>query len=124
MGRLRQPTKLLELSGAIKHDPQRYRDRADEPRPSTSIGDPPAEFLGAPHARHRELWREFIAEAPKGVLTGCDRYLLANACRIQVLIEQGACTMSMHSQLRRYMLDMGMTLSGRRMAEQTPKGTV
>ena len=88
MGR-RKSTVLLELSGATKHDPARYRDRADEPRPTTPIGDPPAEFMGPKFKRHRALWFELIEQRPGGVLTGCDRYLVANACRIQVIIEQG-----------------------------------
>ena len=45
MSRARKPTALLELTGALRKDPQRYRDRANEPRPDTSIGEPPADFI-------------------------------------------------------------------------------
>jgi hypothetical protein len=119
MGRSRKPTRLLELNGALKHDPQRYRDRADEPRPTAPVGDPPAEFAG--RKRETEIWTEFVIAAPKGLLTRCDRYLLANACRIQALIEQGNCSMSMHSCLRRYMVEMGISAAAQRVVQE-PNG--
>lgn len=116
MSRARKPTALLELTGALRKDPQRYRDRANEPRPDTSIGEPPADFIRTDSslaARHLRIWHEFIAEAPPGVLTGCDRKILANACRIQAAIEYGKATPAMFNQLRVYLNDMGMTPAGR-----------
>jgi hypothetical protein len=38
MGRPRKPTAALELSGAFKRNPQRRRDRADEPEVEGPVG--------------------------------------------------------------------------------------
>jgi hypothetical protein len=112
MARPRKPTALLELTGALRKDPQRYRNRANEPRPTTAIGEPPADFLrpdSSLAARHLRIWHELIEQAPPGVLTGCDRAILVSACRIQAAIECGKTEPAMFGQLRAALNDMGMT---------------
>jgi len=115
MTRPRKATALLEMSGSIKKDPKRYANRADEPRPTSPIGDPPAEFLKETKEAQTKLriWHEIIADAPDGVLTGCDRMMLANACRIQGAIEGGDYSAALLGQMRTYLGDMGMTPAGR-----------
>lgn len=111
------------MSGALKRSPGRYQDRVDEPRPTTPIGEPPADFLLTTKVSKEKLriWHELIKDAPTGVLTGCDRTLLANTCRIQAAIEGGDCTAAMFSQLRAHLGEMGMTPAGRSKVEGPKK---
>jgi hypothetical protein len=66
----RKPTELLEAAGTFRPDRHAARDAA--PKSSAPIGDPPPEL--APDAA--ECWRELVAEAAAGVLTGADRGLV------------------------------------------------
>ncbi len=116
MARPRKPTKLLELSGAIKRNPQRYRDRADEPQGHPEVGDPPADFLrpeSSEAKRHLEIWHRFLAEAPPGCITGSDRTRLSLACRLLARIERGEGTSANHAQMERYLAGFGMSGEGR-----------
>lgn len=117
MGRPRKPTALLEISGAVRKNPQRYRDRAGEPVGNPDVGEPPAEFLNVESsiARKRlEIWHRFLAEAPPGCITGSDRTLLANACRLQQEIEYGGkVSPAKHGQMQRYLAALGLTGEGR-----------
>lgn len=73
---IRKPTNVLELKGAFDKNPQRGRDRANEPKDDREIGNPPP---GTP-ADVRAAWRELVKCAIPGVLTYADRpHLLAAA---------------------------------------------
>jgi len=125
MPRPRKPTALLELNGAFKKNPARALDREDEPQGHDEIGDPPADFCNetSPTSRaKREIWFRFLAEAPEGCITGSDRTLLANACRLQAELERpfAKVTPAMHAQMRRYLADLGMSAPGR--AQQGGRG--
>ena len=50
-GRPRKPTNLLEITGALRKNPKRARERAGEPRPNGSLGDPPARWNAHPAAK-------------------------------------------------------------------------
>jgi len=118
MPRPRKPTKLLELNGAYKKNPARARERENEPQGRPGVGDPPADFLNesSPSSRAKlEIWFRFLAEAPEGCITGSDRTLLANACRLQAELERpyAKVTPAMHSEMRRYLADLGMSAPGR-----------
>jgi phage terminase small subunit len=69
---------MHEASGAFDHDPQRRRERANEPIPSGPLGDPP-DFLTPPQVA---IWKELEALAPPGVLTNADRIMLEMLCRL------------------------------------------
>ena len=70
MGRTPQPLEVAKLKGAIKHDPQRYRN---VPTGSAfEIGKPPARM----GAQAKLMWFEIIGEAPPGLLTASERKLL------------------------------------------------
>lgn len=84
MARPRKPTKVLELTGALRKNPQRRRERAQEPTVEAPLGPPP-ERLG--QRTHRlvedpalfgalcvEAWHELQSHAPW--LTAADRVLL------------------------------------------------
>lgn len=117
MGRPRKPTYLLELEGALKKNPKRYRDRANEPRPTSAVGDPPAAFLSefSPTAKAMlEIWHELLAQEPApGTITGADRMMLESACRLIYEIRRGNATAGHYSQMRSYLADLGMSPAGR-----------
>jgi len=100
----------------MAHDPQRFRDR-DEPRPTSPLGDPPAYFLNEKSPTSIVLlgiWRELEAQAIEGVLTGCDRMIFENACRLQYVIRSTHKPGSGHlAQMKAYLSEMGMTPAGR-----------
>jgi hypothetical protein len=70
----RKPTELLALSGAFEKDPKRCRPVG--PKSDRPIGDPPACLTPDEAA----CWREFVANAPAGVLTSGDRWALERLC--------------------------------------------
>ncbi|HWR36382.1 MAG TPA: hypothetical protein VN622_10985 [Clostridia bacterium] len=76
MARPRKPTAQLERSGAFKHDPQRARERENEPVPSGPLGDPPENLKEL----QVEIWNELSGQAAEGVLTVCDRMYLEITC--------------------------------------------
>ncbi len=91
MGRPRKPIAVHEASGAISKDPQRFRDRMDEPRPSAPLGSPPAHFLNAKSPTSLALlaiWRRLEKEVPEGALTSSDNTAFANLCTAQLQIER------------------------------------
>ena len=104
-GRPRKPTAVLEDTGAFKHDPKRGLARANEPKPVGPVGEPPAYF----DASHREVWDEYIAEAPRGVLTTADRKQLELAVRLtcRMRIAPGKMTKALNF-LSKVLLSLGM----------------
>src|ERR1035441_3448476 len=78
MPKPRKPTKLLELSGALKRNPGRYANRLHEPKAAGSLGDPPERLSGTEKA----AWHELAQLAPDGVLTKADRWLVEITCRL------------------------------------------
>lgn len=77
MARPRKPTAALELRGAFKKDPKRGRDRADEPKPTSALGEPPSSFNEEVEG---PLWREMASEA--FWLTGADKFMFEIAVRL------------------------------------------
>lgn len=85
MGRNRKPTHELEQSGAFEKDPQRRRDRENEPVPAGPLGDPP-EYL-SPAAQ--SVWHELAGQVPQGVLTIADRFLVEIVSRQMARLRAG-----------------------------------
>jgi hypothetical protein len=85
LGRNRKPTQELEQSGAFEKDPQRRRDRENEPVPAGPLGDPP-EYL-SPAAQ--SVWHELAGQVPEGVLTIADRFLVEIVCRQMARLRAG-----------------------------------
>lgn len=67
MARPKTPTKILELKGSFKKDPQ--RSRTGEPEPELGIGEPPKDMSENKAA----IWREVDSQLVAGVLTISDR---------------------------------------------------
>jgi len=68
----RKPTKLLDLSGALKRNPKRYKNREHEPKPTEPIGDAP-EYLDEFQVG---IWEEIKSHCVDGVLTIMNRFAL------------------------------------------------
>lgn len=75
MARPPKPTKVLELVGAYKKNPQ--RKRKSEPKPTQGIGA----FSEGPTAL-ADVWDEVVAQVVPGVLTISDRLALELVCRL------------------------------------------
>lgn len=70
MGRHRIPREMAELTGATKHDPQRYRNNV--PKAQMGIGDAPEDMSPA----EQKCWFELVAMVPPGILTYSERPLM------------------------------------------------
>ncbi len=76
MARPRKPTELLVLTGGYR--PDRHGQRRHAPKSDRGIGEPPA-CLAPDEAA---CWREFVSNAPAGVLTAGDRWALEALVRL------------------------------------------
>jgi len=78
MARPRKPSNVLELNGAFKKNPDRARERENEPPPVGDIGDPPEHLdEGA-----RACWLELVGLSHEGVLCAADRLFLEYGARV------------------------------------------
>lgn len=109
MARPRTPTNVLEMRGAFKKNPQRLKDRADEPLVLEPIGDPPATFTGD----QLQAWNDIIGSAPGGVLTLADRLAVEGAARLLALDRIGKASDSQGRLLYALLGKFGMTPSDR-----------
>jgi hypothetical protein len=87
-GRPRTPTAVLEMRGSFGKNPQRRRQRENEPVVERGVGDPPACFMiQAPNVgfqeaeRLREIWTEIAAEGP--YIARSSRGTVETLCRIK-----------------------------------------
>lgn len=77
MARPRKPTKVLEMNGAFKQNPQRRAARVAEVQTDLPIGAPPA-WLGEHGLRK---WRELSADATYGpILNAHNRLAFEHLC--------------------------------------------
>lgn len=74
MARPRKPTAALELAGAFKHDPSRKQARANEPRVTDPVGDPPGSLVDDAVP----IWEELASVGHW--LTRADRLMLELVC--------------------------------------------
>ncbi len=51
----RKPTNILEMTGALKKNPKRYKDRENEPENINAIRKPPAHLSKDEKAAYREI---------------------------------------------------------------------
>mgnify|MGYP001016958271 CR=1 FL=1 len=105
----RKPTKLAELSGAFKKNPQRRRNRAHEPAVDQPLGARPP-LLPPTEAA---CWDEIVAQAPSGVLTKADRVIVECAARLLAKIRGTDATAADFTQLKGCMQQLGMTPASR-----------
>ena len=72
----RKPTAIHALTGAMQAHPERFRDRANEPKPEPDNGDAPKWLDQDSEA----IWHELQTEVAHGVLTRQDRRAFAMLC--------------------------------------------
>lgn len=120
MPRPRTPTPLLEATGALKHDPKRYADRANEPRPTEPLGKAPNHLSPA----QKKVWKELAAIAPAGVLTNADRWIVETTVILMTKIRSGSFTSTDTGQLRQCLASLGLTPADRsRVSVEPTKNT-
>ncbi len=110
MSRPRTPTGILENKGAFLHDPQRGRDRADEPIPTADLPIEPPEFLSK---FQKLVWTEFVALIPKGVAGDCDLPFIVTAVKLYAKVRRGSAKGIDVSQLLVCLSRLGMTPADR-----------
>ncbi len=114
MARPRKPTNILSLSGAFKKNPQRAKERANEPEPTGKIGAVPKHLTDD----ERRAWRDLVATAPEGVLCKFDRLALEAAAKC--LAEMRAGSFDHLKEWRQWCSRFGMTPADRSRV-QAPK---
>ena len=102
----RKPTGLLALSGAFEKNPQR---RPVGPKSDRPIGGPPACLVPDEAA----CWREFVANAPAGVLTSGDRWALERLCCLMARSRREGLTGGELGHLRALLGEMGASPASR-----------
>jgi phage terminase small subunit len=121
MARPRTPTKVLQLRGADKKNPKRFKDRQNEPEPAAGIGEASQHLSEA----EQKIWDELVGLVPAGVLGNSDRIALE---RVSVLLyqaryEREEWTSSKEKDLIQYLSRFGMTPSDRsKISVPKPKG--
>ena len=104
----RKPLKVLELSGAYRAD--RHGQRRAAPKSDRPIGDPPA-CLAPDEAA---AWREFVSNAPAGVLTSGDRWALEAVARLMAKGRRpGGLSGAELGQLRGFLSELGASPASR-----------
>jgi hypothetical protein len=128
MARPRKPAKVLELSGAFKKNPARKRARSAELQVTSSIGEPPADWVKDAAINGRcasllGLWKEIVAQDVLHVLNASHRILVENTCHLMYKIRRasmgyGKATSGDYAQVKANLAAMGMTpIDSPRLAE-------
>lgn len=102
MSRPRTPTAILDARGSFLVHPERVR--TEEPEPTGEIGAPPKCLNKA----ERDIWQEYIDEAPQGVLHNRDRKLLEDVCRLQLKARKRTALVGELSLLAKLRQEMGL----------------
>ena len=111
-----KPSKVHEISGAFKKNPQRAEERGSEWQPAGPLGDPPAEFLNPNSptaAQHLALWNELVAQTIDGLLTCADRWLMEMLVKDFRKVRNGTATSAEKTLVRNMLQDIGLTPPGR-----------
>lgn len=101
MARPRKPTRVLELKGAFRHDPQRRKSREGEPQPDEPLGEPPDTLDEAQAARWRELARMGFW------LTFADRTQVEIAARLWAMMRKDDSDMKVMQQFQSALAKLG-----------------
>jgi hypothetical protein len=120
-GRTPKPLKVLEMSGAVRKNPGRYRARKAAAKSLPPLGPPPAEWLAGAEKNGRlqwllRIWGEIVAQdtAALRVLNVSHRMLVKNTCMLQYKVERanagyGKATSGDYAQIEKNLAKMGMT---------------
>lgn len=122
-GRPLKPLSLLQMSGAVRKNPQRFRERqatqAKAKVKVSQLGDAPADWIEGlehnPRCRQLvQLWNEIVAQDVLNVLNGSHRILVENTCHLMYKIRRasmgyGKATSGDYAQVKNNLSVMGMT---------------
>lgn len=109
MSRPRTPTNVLELKGVGNKNPQRLRERKDEPKETRDIGPVPVGLSKA----QKQAWDDLIDCAIPGVLGKADRPALETAAKLMAAMRADEATSADIGSLIRLLGQFGMTPSER-----------
>ena len=117
MARPRKPTNVLQLSGSVKKDPARFKERENEPENVNPIGEP----IESMNQHEKDAWREVVKLSIPGVLGEADRLAVEMASRLLVKCrglyefegERVPATIQEQTLFLRYLSQFGMTPADR-----------
>lgn len=120
-GRTPKPLNVLEMSGAVRKNPGRYRERKAAAKQLPPLGPPPIEWVEGkdvnPRLAHMlRIWEEIVAQDQSAlrVLNVSHRMLVKNTCLLQYKVERanaghGKATSGDYAQIEKNLAKMGMT---------------
>jgi hypothetical protein len=103
MPRPRKPAELLELTGGYR--PDRHHQRRAAPKSEHPIGEPPGHLAPDEAA----AWREYVSNAPAGVLTSYDRWVLEMVACLVARSRREGLTGAELGLLRGFLTELGAT---------------
>lgn len=116
----RKPISILSASGATAKNPQRFRERMDEPVPTSKLGAPPKHLPDAV----KSAWKEIVKQAAPGTLFNTDRIALEVAATMLVRFRAGEFSKASEvSTLVSLLARFGMTPADRAKVSAAPTDT-
>jgi hypothetical protein len=109
MARPRTATTQLEARGGFLKHPERKRARAEEPKPTGDLGEPPKEL----DRDEKTAWRYIASLLPQGVAFNSDRIAMEEASCLLVSCRKKRATAAERNLLKGYLRDFGMTPADR-----------
>jgi hypothetical protein len=109
MARPRTPTGVLEAKGSFLKHPERKRARANEPRPTGELGDPPKDLS----KEEKTAWRYLASLLAPGVAKNMDRAAMEEAAILRVICKNSQATAAERQLYRNYLSAFGMTPADR-----------
>jgi len=100
----RVPTNVLALKGAYKKDPQRLKDRENEPVNVNPIGEAPDWLTD----EEKESWATIVSKCIDGVLGEADHIAVSITSRLLARYIIGEATGQEQSLLNKYLGQLGM----------------
>lgn len=95
----RTPASILDLTGRLKHDGKRYRDRQQPPIEKGSPKPELAPLGDVPEMRmltFAESWAEIVSMLPEGVLRKRDRAIVMETARLHMQIRNRIVLADLH----------------------------
>lgn len=110
MGKYKTPTAIAETKGAFDKHPERRRERANEPKPTEPVGDPPEHL----NEYEVECWHYIVDCLHPGVAFKPDRLALEVAAKQLAEIRWGEKTnVSLMGQFHKFLAAFGLTPADR-----------
>jgi phage terminase small subunit len=109
MARPRTPTKVLELSGAFKKNPQRLKAREGEPEPTGELSAPVDQLDEIELA----CWKRIMEIAAPGVIKNSDEGMVEVTARLWAKVKKGQAVINEMTALVSCFKQLGMTPSAR-----------